>query len=92
MLALITAFVPLGMFSQTREAWPFYVFFPLGLSSKLPVVGDAPWRFALLGWAIYLLLAYPVLLAKTRRSFLIAYGVFCLVLAINVAGCQQMNR
>jgi hypothetical protein len=69
--------------------------FPVGLLALLPN-GDSKAILAamtvipiLVGWALYVLLS--VLMARTRRrgSFLLLYLAFCLLLALNLVGCQR---
>jgi hypothetical protein len=43
-----------------------------------------------LGWGIYFVLSVFMLLAKKRTLFVILYLIFCLVLLLNVGGCQRL--
>jgi hypothetical protein len=97
LLAWVAALGALGALVG-RGMWQYYVLFPLGLASwpgaiALRSVGIRDQvGVVLLGWCVYVMLAYPVLLARTRRSFLVAYVAMCVVLAMNVVGCYRPLR
>jgi hypothetical protein len=93
-LAWMSAFGILTIL-RGRELWPFWIYFPIGLLSEVsailgepPGIGDQARHAVLLGWVVYVVLAYPIFLTRTRRTFFVAYAVLCIALAVNVAGCH----
>ena len=65
-------------------------FFPLGL---LEVTG---WRFGgqdseyVVGWFCYTLITVFALMARPRLLYFTLFGVLCILLLLNAAGCQHM--
>ena len=70
-------------------------FFPVGLLALLPngeqaAIGGWMLQFPImLGWAFYA--AYSFIMLRQRRAtvFFVLYIVFCIVLVLNVGGCQR---
>ena len=72
----------------------FYAF-PLGLMAWLPGgTANAIMAFMfggwMIGWSIYLLIAVALSNIKKRGLFFLIYGVFCVLLILNVVGCQRV--
>jgi hypothetical protein len=70
--------------------------FPVGLFALLPDRGDeavaTAWLLRIpivMGWAIYVLLSAAMWRARTRGAFLLIYIAFCMLLALNLGGCQR---
>jgi hypothetical protein len=69
--------------------------FPVGLLAIFPG-GEknaiAAWMkglpFTLLGWLLYLFLSAAMARARKERLFILIYVIFCIVLALNLVGCQ----
>ncbi len=88
LLAWVAAFITLA---ASNPELVFYVwFFPMGL---LEILGTKPagqktkvlmW----LVWLIYLALTLAALRCGKRFLFFVLYGVICLLLILNVVGCQ----
>ena len=71
----------------------FFPFFPLGLFSLLHGQEVAPGYLAMgCGWLIYIIITDAALLANKRFVYFGIYGVLCLLLILNVAGCHQILK
>src|SRR5579871_4222095 len=44
------------------------------------------------GWALYVVLTVSMVRAKKRDAFFRTYVVFCILLALNVGGCQRLGE
>ncbi|HXB59103.1 MAG TPA: hypothetical protein VNU95_06045 [Candidatus Acidoferrales bacterium] len=66
--------------------------FPSGLLNEcMPKDWDPPISdtvFLILGWAIYVGLTICGLMQKRRVRYFIVFGILCVLLAVNVAGCH----
>ena len=70
--------------------------FPIGLLAGLPaqtaivVAWFGGWLVAIVGWTIYGVLTNVILRARRMPVFAITYVVFCVLLALNMVGCNKM--
>ncbi len=64
--------------------------FPLGLVHVLRGSGNSS-ESLLVSWIIYGVLSICLWVCRPKTIFLILYVLFCLLLAVNVAGCYQMQ-
>ncbi len=67
--------------------FPFGLFtvFGVGVGSRLSVL-----LMTVLGWGVYALLTFLAYTARKRFRYFLLYGIFCLVLILNVTGCRQV--
>lgn len=70
-------------------------FFPAGLLGLLGNEEDGIIGFMtgawVLGWMLYITLTTYMVRAEKRGAFFRTYTVFCILLALNVAGCQRLT-
>jgi hypothetical protein len=93
---LIWAVAVVAMASRGRPAIFSAPLFPLGLIAFLPdgeQKAITAWMLgypALLGWGFYIF--FSILLFRVRKNwlFFLLYGLFCIVLLLNVAGCKRV--
>jgi hypothetical protein len=81
---------------------PSYVlsapFFPVGLFAWLPNgENKAIWAWFLIfpmfiGWPIYFFLTMIMFRTQKRATFIVTYVIFCILLALNVGGCQHILK
>ena len=69
--------------------------FPIGLFAFLANgTQNAFWAWAtggfIIGWVIYVVLSAMMFNAKNKRGFIVIYVIFCILLALNVGGCQRV--
>ena len=69
--------------------------FPIGLFALFAGgTQNAFWAWAtggfIIGWVIYAVLSGLLFNAKNKRVFIAIYIVFCILLALNVGGCQRV--
>lgn len=69
-------------------------FFPAGFLGLLGneengIIGLMTGAWAL-GWVLYITLTVSMIRTKKRDAFFRTYIVFCILLALNVAGCHQL--
>jgi len=70
-------------------------YFPIGLlvwlqnGENKAIEGwmSGAWAF---GWLFYLLLSVIMFTVRKKGIFFIIYGIFCVLLALNVVGCQRV--
>lgn len=73
------------------------IFFPIGLLALLPN-GEHMAIFAgivggwIVGWIFYIVLSVVLFCAKKSNHFFLIYIIFCILLALNVAGCQEVSQ
>jgi hypothetical protein len=71
----------------------YALYFPSGLCEMLmPKNWDLPVSDAvllILGWALYVGLIIAALLQKRRWRYFVVYGILCVLLALNAAGCHH---
>lgn len=48
------------------------------------------WPAIIVGWAVYLVLALAMRFTKRIWIYLFLYSIFCVLLAINLAGCRKI--
>lgn len=70
-------------------------FFPAGLlgffgHEESGIIGFMTGAWVL-GWVLYMVLTVSMVRAKKRDAFFRTYVVFCILLALNVAGCQRLT-
>ena len=70
-------------------------FFPIGLLVWLPHGEERAiegWMVGawIVGWIFYILLSVVLFRAKKTGVFFIIYAIFCVLLALNVIGCQRV--
>lgn len=70
-------------------------FFPAGLLGLLGngeegIIGFMTGAWVL-GWVLYVVLTVSMVRTKTRDAFFSTYVVFCILLVLNVAGCQRLS-
>jgi hypothetical protein len=92
----------LGVILTVLVIKPSYVllapFFPVGLFYWFPNGESmAIWAWFLIlpmfiGWPIYIFLTIVLFRTKKRATFLVIYFIFCLLLALNVGGCQHVLK
>lgn len=73
------------------------LFFPIGFFALLPNSDNAvAIAFTTLGWSIgwvlYFALSVAMFLTKKKSVFIIIFTIFCVLLAINVVGCQHVLK
>lgn len=70
------------------------LFFPAGLFGLFgnEESGIVAWMMGAwaLGWVLYVVLTISMLRATKRSAFFQTYIVFCILLALNVAGCHRI--
>jgi hypothetical protein len=69
-------------------------FFPLGLIALFSIeMTITSWMLGapaiILGWIVYILLSAVMNRMKTKGAFFLIYLIFCVVLALNISGCQK---
>ena len=71
-------------------AFMFPQFFPAGFLRVFRVKEtdaiDHSW--VVVGWAVYFLLTAGACLSGQKRNYFIIYGILCILLALNIAGCR----
>lgn len=87
------------VFLSTLATNPAYLItapsFPVGLAAWLPHGAESAaiaWMLVVpvtAGWVMYLILSWFLIRARKRGLFLFLYIVLCVLLALNVIGCQR---
>jgi hypothetical protein len=72
-------------------------FFPVGLLDWLPHGEEKAiegWMIGawVVGWMIYVFLSMAMFAAKRTGIFFIIYVIFCVLLVLNVVGCQRVMQ
>jgi hypothetical protein len=71
--------------------------FPVGLFALFPngdnkaIVAWGTGGFVI-GWVFYTLLSIVMFITKKRGIFFLLYIIFCILLALNIAGCQRILK
>jgi hypothetical protein len=73
------------------------LFFPIGLLVWLPngeekAIKGAMMNAWIFGWFFYILLSAVMLQIKKRGIFFIIYIIFCVLLMLNIVGCQRVMQ
>jgi len=88
----------LTVWSKTPDHLQSAPAFPVGLLGGLPQqhaivvawLGGLPDMIG--GWMLYALLTYVMLRIKNIPIFLVLFAMFCILLALNLAGCNRMMK
>ncbi len=72
-------------------------FFPIGLLFWLPNGEDKAIKGGMMegwvfGWMFYLLLSLVMFQIMKRGVFFIIFAIFCILLALNIGGCQRILK
>lgn len=66
--------------------------FPVGLRVATPWIYTVMDRnYIIVGWLLYMALTLAALLSRPRILFVTFYRVLCVLLVVNVVGCQYIN-
>jgi hypothetical protein len=76
-----------------RSLNPMLIFvipwFPVGLLQAIGLPFESPLFSIVIGWLIYSAVTAVAFKTYQNRIFWIAYGVLCLLLAVNMVGCTD---
>jgi len=94
--ALIAAACGLERGPEVAQMAPLFPL-PTGMFLCAPLVrhyrGDSDFYVAsAVGWLFYALLSAAVLWAGKRRRYLLLYSALCVLLALNVVGCHELQH
>jgi len=74
---------------QNLEVVVFFPFFPMGLAKQFNI---EPSNLVLgIGWLIYTILGIAIFSVRKKKTFLIIYLTFVVLLIFNVAGCRSIQ-
>jgi hypothetical protein len=71
--------------------------FPVGLFALFPNGDDkaiVAWGTGsfIIGWVFYILLSIIMFITKKKGVFFLLYIIFCILLALNISGCQRILK
>jgi hypothetical protein len=69
---------------------PYAWLFPIGFFWRIGVRGSDVRLFLALGWIVYAVLTWFVLVEGRRTAFLRAFFILFALLIVNAAGCRQL--
>ena len=89
MIAWIVGLIAAGFPNPTLLLWVWL--FPLGLFEIAGRQFTGLDSDYVIGWLFYALLTALALVSRPRFLYFIFYTVLCILLILNIVGCQQMN-
>ena len=86
-VALLLTAIVTGTITHPTIAAFFLLYFPEGLF----FLQKSPWWVAAAGWTVYLALSTWLLRTTSTARYRLMFGLLCVLLIINVAGCHYSS-